>query len=305
MIDRLSELWYIQLEYNKKFLKIKNNLDISNLSIDIKTKLTKDYILHAIKELSEVLDTLNFKMHRNENKKIIRHNTVEELIDTQKFLWGIFQLWNVDEKEFYSQFLRKSAVVEQRFLQEFYKLSDDKKIIILDIDGVISDYPKCFIDYINKKNNSNFKTIYDLKNNLSQQQIYDFKDDYRNSGIKSILPLKEGIIEFIDKIKEKYHIVLLSSRPYSKYFRIYADTLEWLEKNKIHYDAIYWDEKKDRNILHNLDLNQIAFVIEDNLYFANKISQLGISVYLMNNEYNQNKELNLVKRINNLGEIQI
>lgn len=303
MSDKLDDLWKIQYDYNEKFLRLKNNINIKNIEEKDKINLTKDYILHTIKELTEVLDTFNFKMHRIENKKNIRHNTIEELIDTQKFLWGIFQLWQVDEQEFYDQFVRKSNVVEQRFNQEFYKLDKSKKIIILDIDGVIADYPECFVNYVNNKTNTKFVNMFDIRNMLTQKQIYDLKDEYRNSGVKSSLPVKEYAIDFINKIKQKYYIVLLTSRPYSKYFRIYADTLEWLDKNKIHYDAIYWDEKKSRNILNNLDLDQIEYVIEDNVYFANKISQLNVKVYLINNEYNQSKELKNVVRINDLREI--
>ena len=105
--------------------------------------------------------------------------------------------------------------------------------------------------------------------------------------------------------KNRYYIVLLSSRPYSKYSRIYADTIEWLSKNNIYYDNILFDEKKDRKILNNFNIFKIEFMIEDNLYFANKVSQLDIKVYLLNNIYNIGDCLKNVFRINSINEISL
>lgn len=303
----MKDLWKIQYEFNKQFLKKIKDIDINNISFVDKITLSKDYILHTIKELTEVLDTISWKMHKPVEYDNIRDNTIEELIDSQKFLWGLFQIWNVSEEEFSEQFVRKSKVVEQRFSQDFEikNTIQDKKVVILDIDGVISDFPNCFIDFINKKTSNSFIDLFQVKNSLSISEIDSLKHDYRNSGEKRFLPVKNDIIDFINKINKKFNIVLLSSRPYHKYNRIYADTLEWLHSNDVKYNMILWDYKKDRSILKNFDINNIVFMIEDNLKFANKVSQIGVKVYLLDNIYNQGIVLKNVSRINSVKDIKI
>ena len=250
----IEDIWKIQYEFNRKFLEKIKKIDIENISYENKIILSKDYILHAIKELTEILDTFSWKMHKPILNNNIRDNTIEELIDTQKFLWGLFQIWDTSIDEFCDQFVRKSNVVEQRFNQDF-EISEkikNKNIAIFDIDGVIADYPNCFISFINKKTKNDFKDMYEVKNNLDIKLIYDLKDEYRNTGEKRFIAVNKDVISFIEKLKEKdSSIVLLSSRPYHKYNRIYADTLEWLAANNIKYDMILWDYKKDRNILNN------------------------------------------------------
>jgi len=303
----MNELWDIQYKFNEKFFK-KNNIDFNNISNELKNHYSKEFILHISREIFEVLNEIPFKMHREyKTFKSKRKNIVEELIDVQKYLWGLFQIWDVDYNEFCEEFKRKSNVVQQRYNQEFnINFDKNKKIILFDIDGVIADYPNCFIEFINKKLSTNYKTLFDIKNNYDKKTRIDFKDEYRNSGIKKNIPVIKDTVEFINNIdRNKYYIVILTARPYSKYFRIYADTLEWLKNIDIYYDMILWDEKKDRRILENFDINQIEFMVEDNLYYANKVSELNIKVYILNNEYNIGNCLKNVYRVNSTKEIII
>ena len=53
------------------------------------------------------------------------------------------------------------------------------------------------------------------------------------------LSIKQYQFDFIKVLNEKeYTIILLTSRPYEQYTRIYSDTLQWLSNNKIKFDAI-------------------------------------------------------------------
>ncbi len=303
----MNNIWKIQYDFNKKFFENKN-IDFENLTEEQKNIYTKEFILHISREIFEVLNEVPFKMHRDyKDFKLKRSNIVEELIDVQKYLLGLFQIWGVDEKEFVEEFIRKSNVVQQRYNQEFNFIIDkNKRIMIFDIDGVIADYPNCFVEFINKKLSTNFKNMFEVKDFISPADLFTLKDEYRSCGIKKFIKTKKDVVDFINNIdREKYCIVLLSSRPYSKYLRIYADTLYWLNENKINYDMIFWDEKKDRKILNNFNLDQVEFVVEDNRYYANKISQIGIKVFLLNNIYNEGKCQKNVIRINNINEIKI
>jgi len=304
----MNKLWKIQKEFNDKFFKDINK-DISSLTTEEKIKETKEFILHLSREIYEILDLIPFKMHRRYNKfEILKSEITESLIDAQKFLLGLFQIWNVNYKEFEEVFIRKSFVVSQRYEQEkkIKEIFNYEKICILDIDGVLSDYPKCFIKYINNKIHSYFDSLSEVEEKLKLETLYSLKDDYRKSGYKRNIKVKDGAVSFVNKLKKNvYNIILLTARPYHKYSRIYHDTIYWLKKNKIKYDFILWDRKKDLSILNNFDLKNIKFVIEDNLNKANKISKLGVKVYLFNSSQDLGKIYKNVILIDNFDEVKI
>jgi len=305
----VKEIWDVQRKFNNKFFKKRFGKNIDEIEGKELIEETKSFILHLSREVFEVLNSIPFKTHRSYHDfELVRGNIVEELIDVQKFLIGLFQLWGVDEEEFRNEFMRKSKVVEQRYEQEQYleKLrKTEDKICILDIDGVLAEYPEGFLKYINWKDGSNFKSMFDLKNAHTIESIYKLKDEYRKSGYKKTLDVREGAKEFTDwLVSNNFTVVLLSARRYTKYFRIYADTLEWLEKNKIQYHGIIWDSKKDRSILKNFDLGRIVCMVEDNLTKSNKVAQLGVKVYLIDNIYNQGVALNGVHRIKSFEPIK-
>ena len=45
-------------------------------------------------------------------------------------------------------------------MQDIWKLEREAKICAIDIDGVLVDYPKCWIDFCNKETN---KVFFNLK----------------------------------------------------------------------------------------------------------------------------------------------
>ena len=117
----------------------------------------------------------------------------------------------------------------------------------------------------------------------AKKQQYKLKSQYRTSGAKAELDVLSGAKEFMKSICDKYSIVLLTARPYKKYFRIYSDTLKWLADNEICYDAIMFDEEKEKYIINNFEPEQVAFCVDDDISNANKLSDNGFKVYLRKN----------------------
>lgn len=107
-MDSLKELWKIQKSFNVKVIDFKNITDKE------RCKLTEEYILSCIKELVEVADEVSYKTYK-ETKPINKANIKEELIDVQKFLICLFQIWDIEPEEFVAEFKRKSKVVELRY----------------------------------------------------------------------------------------------------------------------------------------------------------------------------------------------
>jgi len=292
-----------QLEFNKKLFE-KKELDFTNLSDGVITLQLKDYILNIIREATEALDTRKFKMHRIENKEEIVSNTIEELIDCQKYLWGAFQLLGVDWDHFVSEYWRKTRVVEQRYFQEHLlkSITIDKKVVALDLDGVLCEYPKPWIDYVNKELNTNYLTLNDLKANVDLLTYSKLKSKYRQSGLKAKINKIYYASEFTQMLRNAdYWIVIITSRPYKKYYRLYPDTLEWLSNNDITYDALYFEDQKNLRIIE--DVPNLNFMVEDNKQYANDVAKLGYKVYYLGEDITDLHE-NVLK-VNNLAEILI
>jgi uncharacterized HAD superfamily protein len=278
----------------------KNFFDINKLSEEDKVKYIKETILCVHKELSEVLDTLNWKTHRKEDKILSKSNTLEEIIDCFKYLLNLCVILNVDAKEFETEFFKKSNVVKQRYNQEILSsIKQTDKICAIDLDDTLSNSSEFFTELYNEWNEKKFKNKKEIKKTIPLLEYENFKDLYRESGVKVNIPIKEGAKELCDYLKNSgYKIIIISARPYHKYYRIFSDTLEWLEKNKICFDALYFEKEKHIKILKQFP--QMSFIIEDNFFNAKQISDLGYKVYLLSDK---KLDSDLVKNVMKLEEI--
>lgn len=289
-------------EEQKDFLNYFLNPDA--LSNEDKIKFTKEYILSIHRELSEILNTIPWKLHRKEDSKKSENNTIEEIIDCFKFLLNLCIIWGVNDEKFNNEFFRKSMVVRQRYNQEILKvISKDDKVCAIDLDNTLAKSDQYFIDIYNRMYNSSFSNRSDIKEAIGTLNYEDFKTWYRESGEKTHIPVKEGAKELCNFLKEKgYKIVIISARPYEKHFRIFPDTLQWLNDNNIQYDAVYFERDKHIKILKQLP--HLSFIIEDDLDYAKQISELDYKVYLLSDsKIEDDKENKNIVVVNNLFEI--
>ena len=269
-MDKLEEIYEIQYKFTKSFFEKKG--------------LTLEDVMN--KEVYEVLDEIDWKSHTTKITEDVNDNILEECVDVMKYLLGLMQLNGFSIDDIYAKFKDKSNVVEAKFAQEetMDKLkASDKQIAFIDIDGVLADWPGGFLKFVGEKLGKEFTTITQFKAEVPKKQQYELKSQYRTSGAKAELDVLSGAKEFMKSICDKYSIVLLTARPFKKYFRIYSDTLKWLADNEICYDAIMFDEEKEKYIINNFEPEQVAFCVDDDISNANKLSDNGFKVYLRKN----------------------
>lgn len=306
--DIFRKIWEDQAKFNKNIYN-KEELDEAGLK-----HWNNYYTLALHREVSEALNELDWKEHREEHKKVVRSNQLEEFIDIFKYWMCLVQLHGFDLEDVIDEYFRKSTVVEQRYRQEKQlQFGPDDRIVGVDIDGVLAQYPKNFVDFINDQLGTDHDvsevTSYDIYDDLGipLELGLKLKDEYRQTGQKRFIPVHEGAEEFLRSLHEAgYKVVLLTARPYEKYKRIVADTMEWLDKNNLYYDALVFGENKHEILLDKYDPDQIEFFVDDVLGNAEDISRLGVKCYLMDAPYNQTDHLREgITRVYSLYDIML
>lgn len=286
----LNKYFKIQKEFQKKLY------DIDNISDKEKIEITKMFILSAHKELSEVLECFNWKSHRKEDKRFTHSNLNEEIIDVFKYLINICIMWDISVKDFNQTFDDKTMVVEQRYRQEFMKQSNDEKTCAIDLDDVLNEWEKYIVKTFNFKKNKKYVTIEEIQSKTNPVEYSDFKHWWRDCGIKRKIPVKKGAEELTKYLKEKgYRIIIISSRPYREYSRLFPDTIYWLKKNNITFDDLYFEENKHIKILKFFP--KLEFMIEDNPKYAKQVAKEGYIVFLLSNK-DISKQINLSEEKN-------
>ena len=104
----LSSIWENQEEFNRKLVDFKAIKDDKEEF----QKWNNFYTLALQREVSEVLDTVDWKIHRKENKPIIKSNTLEELVDCMKYWMCVC----VSYTGSHLKTLRRSITVSQTWL---------------------------------------------------------------------------------------------------------------------------------------------------------------------------------------------
>jgi len=307
--NNLEDIWDDQYEFNRLVLPCPPE----EMTPELRQWWHEKYTLLINKELMEVLDETEFKPHRKiTGKKTVRSNLTEELVDVFKYFMCLCQVHGVTAEELMDEYHRKSNVVKQRFYQERV-LKYDGKIVGVDIDGVLADYPRSFIEFVNEKTGNHYPwqnireyNISDvlIKWGLNPDDAARLKHLYRDSGQKRFIPVIEGARQFLDELKYMgYTVVLLTSRPINRYKRIFADTQYWLVENKLHYDVILFDEAKGERLVKEFGQDKVEFFVDDVAGFANGISDAGLKCYLIDKAYNQVPIKDNVIRVTSLKEV--
>lgn len=274
-----------------------------------------------ISETNSLLEEINWKMHHKSTKEVNRRELILEWIDVFKYWLSIGLLWDITEDEFLEYFKEKSDFVVQRYLQEFSQTNPDQKVVICDIDGVLSDYPCTFLNFVKERYKEDTGhdlvlpatevdnlNLYDyLRDTISPVDLKRYKKEYRQSGKIRDELVSPGSVEFLKELRKRnYRVVLLTSRPFSSYQNLQLDTFIWLTRNCLEFDDLICDTKKRDKIIKILENSEISFMIDDDPVIVEGVR--GISglkkVYLRDQSYNRKvEEDETVIRFHDFSEI--
>jgi hypothetical protein len=138
------------------------------------------------------------------------------------------------------------------------------KIAIFDIDGVLADYPKCFLSWVNDNYNLKYDSIDEMKKTIEISRYEEIKLKYRQCGIKRKLPIDKDIVSLIKKCKNVgFTIWIVTTRPDIE--PVKSDTLFWLKNNKVPFNEVFFVNDK-KSFLKNLKCNKnINLILDDEL----------------------------------------
>jgi len=137
------------------------------------------------------------------------------------------------------------------------------KIAIIDIDGVLSDYPNnVFFKFIKDKKNHIFRNKEEIVNKYGRFEYDRLKNEFRRSGLKLKYKVKENSKESIDLLRAKgYFISIITSRPLL-IENIYT-TRTWLNENKINYDQLFFVRDKASAFLETSNYDQVIIIDDE------------------------------------------
>ena len=176
------------------------------------------------------------------------------------------------------------------------------KKAIIDIDGVLNDYPETQLEYFEFMTGIRYTNLTEAKNNLSYAEYRTLKQGYRESAFKHNAKPSKGAKNLLKYLRDNnYLIYIITARELFKYNQL-EKTILWLQNNKLVYDYIYCTQKKDFTIFEKF--GHVDLVIEDNCDNLEKIKNInGKNCIYINIKNKENSDIKYKgTRVTNLDE---
>ena len=164
-----------------------------------------------------------------------------------------------------------------------------------DVDGILNDYPLCWLRYLADKCGTLYETVSLAKQNEINYKHY--KDEYRNSSFKANLPVLRRNRDTIRKIISRgYNPIMVTSRPIldDKYPGLFDRTLQWLKKTELPFSEFKY---KDPAASFLDSCHKIHFHIDDDPIYAKIVALKGVKVFLLRND---NWDFSIIKESKNI-----
>jgi len=267
---------------------------------------TARIILGIHSEASELLRCVPWRPHRRSDEELILSNIHDEIIDLFKYWLILADMWGLDSKLITEEFFRKSRVVEQRWQQEFLSFSDNKPIFGVDLDGVLCDLDSTWKLFLEQQDVSFDPDVIstDMAQCLASEvnNYGELKHLFRESGAKMDAVPYDGAGEFIRSLRKIGRVAIVTARPYHKYKRLFADTIDWCNKNDIVFDTVIFEENKREWAMANSSI--LSFFIEDSVDQATSLASRGAKVLLIDRPHNRIQGLpDSIRRVKGFSEI--
>jgi hypothetical protein len=115
---------------------------------------------------------------------------------------------------------------------------------------------------------------------ISKARYRQCKLAYRRGGLKRSMPVYPGARELLATLRRRAWVVLCTTRPYLHMDNIEPDTVEWLRRNRLPYDALLMGEHKYRDLKRQYG-DYVAAVLDDDPALLSQARGLTLPVPAM------------------------
>jgi len=180
--------------------------------------------------------------------------------------------------------------------QETRPAIQQANIIMLDLDGVIADFRRGFMEWIADNDWKDILTIKeeDIGLHLDINNGWDFKlynrakVAFEKDGGYSLLPIYTNTKMAINTLRSSgWYIIVYTARPYSTYKRIWGDTWIWLRDNDITVDELHFGYDDRVLVASDLAVQNHVVAIEDDPLLIRRYNGSNIPVFIYPQPYNQ------------------
>jgi hypothetical protein len=167
-------------------------------------------------------------------------------------------------------------------------------VVGLDIDGVLADYVGGLLRFVNTRLTTRYTPAEILCEGVGRSlpiapdTYRALKREFRDSGLEGLgsEPIP-GAVSFVRGLKTRgYYVCLITGRPCRAVPRLVPDTLAWLERHRVPFDACLFERRKPECLASLARTGQLAGFVEDSAEQAQRIAALGIAVWLRRTTYN-------------------
>ncbi len=178
----------------------------------------------------------------------------------------------------------------------------------IDIDNVISKFDEALEEEFLKHDKELRNTGIIDPNKHMTEGMFDWSEEelwpfYLENveRIAQTLEVKEGAREYIEKLKEDGHtIVIITGRDNGEYTDPYGMTQKWLKEKQIPYDKLIFTKRKNEKVTKCIE-NGIDVMIDDSRVVCRECFQNNITILIMDKPCNRKEKE--ITRVHNWKEI--
>lgn len=293
--DMLGEMWTLQAAQQKDL-----GLDPRHMSDVERRRTTSDLVTLLHEETSDIGRLSGaHKRHLLSTPDMDKHNVGDAIADVLKVTLALAQLHNLDCGDVFEAFKRKTRVVRSKAEGERMRLTHNTKLLCVDMDDVIADLSGWGETLLKARGTAaHGKHTWDM--------LEAYKSEFYSDGRFRELPPVEGAPEALRLLKHHgFTIVIVTARPQWQYKRLYADTLDWLEREQVPHDHILFGKDKVELVHEHLSPAWPTAFIDDHELNAKSLAKAGIKVMLFDRPHNQGVSIDsdFVRRVTTWTEI--
>lgn len=294
----LKKVWEQQIEYNNNIRSVESPKDYEYWM--------KQYLLGAISEVDEILQEINWKMHRR-GQPLNKHNLGRELADLTKYVFSLWEWSGFSSFDMLKLVKQKSEELEAKYTQEFREpIPPGTPVIITDIDGTLGDYRKAFYEWLRDAYEPDLPP--DLSENMAMEislglpytQYAKYKEEFEASGGYRNLETYKANTEVLTFAAHMgVYVIAYTARPADRYSRIWSDTWDWIVDNELENVIAELHIGSEERIQRACDLqaqDHPVALLDDSPGLALRAAHAGIRVYLHDQPYNRGVEHRYIHR---------